>query len=145
VTVVWSPRAIGHLADLRTYIALENPDAAARTATILLAAADRLAALPNLGVPVGCLGLVSSWFQAHGTSFRTECAANVWRSSRCSMAASAGKTTGEKAKRPGFLGNLASLRIEVIGARGFEPPTPRSRTECVGDEFSMIPADFGVG
>jgi toxin ParE1/3/4 len=51
VTVVWSPRAIGHLADLRAYIAGEHPDAATRTATTLLAAVDRLAALPNLGRP----------------------------------------------------------------------------------------------
>ena len=26
MTVVWSPRAIGHLADLRAYIARERPD-----------------------------------------------------------------------------------------------------------------------
>jgi toxin ParE1/3/4 len=51
VTVAWSPRAIGHLADLRAYIAREHPDAATRTATTLLAAVDRLAALPNLGRP----------------------------------------------------------------------------------------------
>jgi toxin ParE1/3/4 len=51
VTVVWSPRAIGHLAALRDYIARENPGAAARTATTLLAAVDRLAELPNLGRP----------------------------------------------------------------------------------------------
>ena len=51
MTVVWSPRAIGHLADLRAYIARENPNAAARTAKILLAAVDRLAVLPNLGRP----------------------------------------------------------------------------------------------
>jgi toxin ParE1/3/4 len=51
VTVVWSPRAIGHLADLRSAIARENPDAAGRTATTLLAAVDRLAVLPNLGRP----------------------------------------------------------------------------------------------
>ena len=51
MTVVWSPRAIDHLADLRAYIARENPGAAARTARKLLAAVDRLAALPNLGRP----------------------------------------------------------------------------------------------
>jgi toxin ParE1/3/4 len=51
VTVVWSPRAIGHLADLRSYIAREHPDAAARTAATLLAAVDRLAEMPNLGRP----------------------------------------------------------------------------------------------
>jgi toxin ParE1/3/4 len=51
VTVVWSPRAIGHLAALRDYIARENPGAAAPTTTTLLAAVDRLAELPNLGRP----------------------------------------------------------------------------------------------
>ena len=51
MTVVWSPRAIGHLVALRAYIARDNPDAAARTATTLLAAVDRLALLPNLGRP----------------------------------------------------------------------------------------------
>ena len=51
MTVVWSPRAIGHLADLRAYIAREHPDGAGRTAATLLAAVDRLAALPNLGRP----------------------------------------------------------------------------------------------
>ena len=49
--VVWSLRAIGHLADLRAYIARENPGAAARTATTLLAAVDRLSELPHLGRP----------------------------------------------------------------------------------------------
>jgi len=51
VTVVWSPRAIGHLAALRAYIARERPGAAARTATTLLSAVERLTALPNLGRP----------------------------------------------------------------------------------------------
>ena len=51
MTVVWSPRAIGHLAALRDYIARENPGAAARTATTLLVAVDRLAELPHLGRP----------------------------------------------------------------------------------------------
>ena len=51
MTVVWSPRAIGHLVALRDYSARENPGGAARTATTLLAAVDRLAELPNLGRP----------------------------------------------------------------------------------------------
>ena len=51
MTVVWSPRAIGHLAALRAYIARERPGAAARTATTLLSAVERLTALPNLGRP----------------------------------------------------------------------------------------------
>ena len=67
MTVVWSPRAIGHLASLRDYIARENPSAAARTATTLLAAVDRLAELPNLGRP----GRVSGTreFVVPGTSY----------------------------------------------------------------------------
>lgn len=51
MTVVWSPRAIGHLADLRAYIARDNPDAAARTALTLLTAVERLAKLASLGRP----------------------------------------------------------------------------------------------
>ena len=49
--VVWSPRAIAHLADLRTYIEQENPYAAGRIATTLLTAVERLAELPNIGRP----------------------------------------------------------------------------------------------
>ena len=49
--VVWSPRAIAHLANLRTYIEQENPDAAGRIATTLLTAVERLAELPNIGRP----------------------------------------------------------------------------------------------
>jgi toxin ParE1/3/4 len=56
VTVVWSPRAIGHLADLRAYIARESAGTAARTATTLLAAVDRLAELPNLWRPARVSG-----------------------------------------------------------------------------------------
>jgi len=48
VTVVWSPRAIRHLTDLRAYIARDNPDAAARIAETLLTSVERLAGLPNL-------------------------------------------------------------------------------------------------
>ncbi|OFW30662.1 MAG: toxin Y4kP [Acidobacteria bacterium RIFCSPLOWO2_02_FULL_65_29] len=56
MTVVWSPRAIGHLADLRAYLARANPGGAARTSTTLLAAVDRLTALPNLGRPGRVVG-----------------------------------------------------------------------------------------
>ena len=49
--IVWSPRAIHHLTDLRLYIARENPKAANRIAAALLAAVERLAELPNLGRP----------------------------------------------------------------------------------------------
>ena len=51
MTVVWSPRAIGHLAGLRAYIARDNPDAAGRIAMTILAAAERLAELPHVGRP----------------------------------------------------------------------------------------------
>jgi addiction module RelE/StbE family toxin len=51
VTVVWAPSAINHLAALRAYIERENPDAAEKIAALLLAAADRLAAFPDLGRP----------------------------------------------------------------------------------------------
>jgi toxin ParE1/3/4 len=51
VTIVWSPRAIGHLAHLREYIARDSPEAANRIATTLLDAVERLAELPNLGRP----------------------------------------------------------------------------------------------
>jgi toxin ParE1/3/4 len=49
VTIVWSPRAIEHLAHLRTSIARDNPKAANRIAGTLLEAVERLAELPNLG------------------------------------------------------------------------------------------------
>ncbi len=49
--IVWSPRAIAHLSELRAYIASDNPSAANRMGTALLAAVERLAQLPNLGRP----------------------------------------------------------------------------------------------
>jgi toxin ParE1/3/4 len=51
IVVVWSPRAIGHLVDLRAYISRDDPVAAADIALILLTAVERLAELPNLGRP----------------------------------------------------------------------------------------------
>ena len=51
MTIVWSPRAIEHLAHLRAYIARDNPKAANRIASALLEAVERLAELPNLGRP----------------------------------------------------------------------------------------------
>jgi toxin ParE1/3/4 len=51
VNIVWSPRAIEHLAHLRAYIAQDNPKAANQVAAALLAAVERLAELPNLGRP----------------------------------------------------------------------------------------------
>ena len=51
MTIVWSPRAIGHLADLRAHIARDHPDAADHVALALLAAVERLADLPSLGRP----------------------------------------------------------------------------------------------
>lgn len=49
--VVWSPRAIEHLAHLRAYIARDNSKAANRIASALLEAVEHLAKLPNLGRP----------------------------------------------------------------------------------------------
>jgi toxin ParE1/3/4 len=51
VNIIWSPRAIDHLAHLRAYIAQDNPKAANRVAAALLNAVERLAELPNLGRP----------------------------------------------------------------------------------------------
>jgi addiction module RelE/StbE family toxin len=51
VIIVWSPRAIAHLADLRAFVAEDNPSAATRVATALLSAVERLEELPNLGRP----------------------------------------------------------------------------------------------
>jgi toxin ParE1/3/4 len=51
VIIVWSPRAIAHLTELRAYIASDNPSAADRMGTALLAAVERLAQLPSLGRP----------------------------------------------------------------------------------------------
>lgn len=51
MTVVWSPRAIGHLVALRDYVAQDNPAAAGRVAGTILEAVERLADLPNLGRP----------------------------------------------------------------------------------------------
>ncbi len=51
MTIVWSPRAIEHLAHLRDYIARDNPNAANRIASALLDAVERLAQLPSLGRP----------------------------------------------------------------------------------------------
>jgi len=56
VIVVWSPRAIGHLAHLRSFIARDNPKAASRIADVLLAAVERLAELPGLGRPGRVVG-----------------------------------------------------------------------------------------
>jgi toxin ParE1/3/4 len=51
VIAEWSRRAIDHLVNLRAFIAHENPNAAARVATAVLTAVDRLAAFPNTGRP----------------------------------------------------------------------------------------------
>jgi toxin ParE1/3/4 len=51
VTIVWSPRAIDHLAHLREYIARDDPNAANRIASALLEAVERLAERPSLGRP----------------------------------------------------------------------------------------------
>lgn len=47
--IVWSRRAIRHLAKLRDYIAEDNPDAGAHVAERILEAAQHLETFPNLG------------------------------------------------------------------------------------------------
>ena len=51
MTIVWSPRAIEHLAHLQAYVARDNPKAANRVGSTLLEVVERLAELPNLGRP----------------------------------------------------------------------------------------------
>ena len=51
MTIVWSPRAVRHLTDLRAYIARDNPEATARVAVTLLTSVERLAGMPSLGRP----------------------------------------------------------------------------------------------
>ena len=51
MNIVWSPRAIQHLTHLRSYIARDNPKAANRIASTVVAAVERLAELPNMGRP----------------------------------------------------------------------------------------------
>lgn len=49
--VVWSPRAIRHLAALRGYIEADNPQAATAVAARILESVDSLAAQPHSGKP----------------------------------------------------------------------------------------------
>ena len=51
MTIVWAPRAIRHLQELRAYLAQDSPAAAGRVAALLLAAVDHLADHPGLGRP----------------------------------------------------------------------------------------------
>ena len=51
MTVVWSPRAIEHLVELRAFIARDNPAAAGQIATAILTAIERLPGVPHLGRP----------------------------------------------------------------------------------------------
>lgn len=51
MTVAWAPRAVRHLQALRAHVAEHDPAAAQRIATLLLAAAGRLAEFPQLGRP----------------------------------------------------------------------------------------------
>jgi addiction module RelE/StbE family toxin len=49
--VVWSPRAVKHLAQLRRYIAKENPKAASKVAGRIIDVVDLLATMPHAGRP----------------------------------------------------------------------------------------------
>ena len=49
--IVWSPRAIRHLTELREYIEKDNPDAVQRLATRILDSVELLEGHPRLGRP----------------------------------------------------------------------------------------------
>jgi len=51
VTIVWSERAVRHLAHLRAHVAKDRPSAAQRVAATILATVDLLAEQPGLGRP----------------------------------------------------------------------------------------------
>lgn len=51
MTIVWSARAVRHLAHLRVHIARDRPAAAQQMAARILAAVDLLAQQPGLGRP----------------------------------------------------------------------------------------------
>lgn len=49
VEIVWSPRALARLREIRDYVARDKPDAAARLATRIVALVEALRAHPYLG------------------------------------------------------------------------------------------------
>jgi toxin ParE1/3/4 len=49
VEIVWSPLARARLREIHTYIALDNPDAAGRVATRIIAVVEALRIHPYLG------------------------------------------------------------------------------------------------
>ena len=51
MNIVWSPRAVGHLRQIREYIAEDDPRAAARVAETILASVELLALQPSMGRP----------------------------------------------------------------------------------------------
>lgn len=51
MTIVWSKRAVRHLASLRTYIAQNRPNAAQQVAATILDSVELLAERPGLGRP----------------------------------------------------------------------------------------------
>ena len=51
MTIVWSPRAVGHLVALRQHIADTNPAAATRIGGLIVEGVERLARFPGLGRP----------------------------------------------------------------------------------------------
>lgn len=49
VEIVWSPKALRRLAEIRAYVAKDKPDAAARLATRIVAVVEALRNHPHLG------------------------------------------------------------------------------------------------
>jgi toxin ParE1/3/4 len=51
MNIVWSPRAVDHLRQIRKYIAEDDPGAAARVAEKILASVELVAQQPSMGRP----------------------------------------------------------------------------------------------
>jgi plasmid stabilization system protein ParE len=49
IEIVWSPLALARLQEIRSYIALDKPEAAERLATRIVAVVETLRTHPNLG------------------------------------------------------------------------------------------------
>ena len=61
--IVWSPRAVRHLAAIRDYIAEDNPESAADVAGKILDAVDLLVAHPDWVARAGFLELANWWLR----------------------------------------------------------------------------------
>jgi len=51
MNILWSPRAVGHLRQIRDYISEDDPGAAARVAEKILSCVELVAQQPSMGRP----------------------------------------------------------------------------------------------